>query len=125
RRDYFFPGHAPSYSILSDRAKFAPWGLFGGLDGRPAHYILNPDGVAKELPSKITFALKAGDVVSVQTPGGGGCGHPFERDAERVAADIAMGRVSLQRARDVYGVVVDPGSGAVDTEQTLALRIRR
>jgi N-methylhydantoinase B len=28
RRDYTFPGHAPSFSILSDKARFAPWGLF-------------------------------------------------------------------------------------------------
>ena len=73
RRDYTFPGHEPSFSILSDKAKYAPWGLFGGGAARPAKYILNPDTpAARELPSKITFQLAPGDVVSVQTPGGGG-----------------------------------------------------
>ena len=33
RRDYVFPGHIPSFSILSDKARFAPWGLFGGAGG--------------------------------------------------------------------------------------------
>ena len=73
RRDYSFPGHAPSFSILSDKARYAPWGLFGGEAARPAKYILNPETpAARELPSKITFQLAPGDVVSVQTPGGGG-----------------------------------------------------
>src|SRR5215470_16245461 len=50
RRDYAFPGHAPSFSILSDKTKFPPWGLFGGGAARPAKYILNPDTAgAREL----------------------------------------------------------------------------
>ena len=82
RRDYTFPGHEPSFSILSDKAKYAPWGLFGGGSARPAKYILNPDTkAARELPSKITFQLVPGDVVSVQTPGGGGTDSALERDA--------------------------------------------
>ena len=43
RRDYAFPGHEPSFSILSDKARYAPWGLFGGGPARPAKYILNPE----------------------------------------------------------------------------------
>src|SRR5206468_2208800 len=70
RRDYTFPGHAPSFSILSDKARFAPWGLFGGEAARPAKYILNPETQqSRELPSKITFQLAPGDVVSLETPG--------------------------------------------------------
>ena len=58
RRDYTFPGHEPSFSILSDKARYAPWGLFGGEAARPAKYVLNPDTpAARELPSKITFRL--------------------------------------------------------------------
>ena len=34
RRDYTFPGHTPSFSILSDKAKYPPWGLFGGGQAR-------------------------------------------------------------------------------------------
>jgi N-methylhydantoinase B len=113
RRDYSFPGHTPSFSILSDKAKFAPWGLFGGGAARPAKYVLNPDGDARELPSKITFQMKPGDVVSVQTPGGGGCEAPWERPPEQVAVDVAMGKISPARARDAYGVVVD-ARGALD-----------
>ncbi len=126
RRDYTFPGHAPSFSILSDKARFAPWGLFGGGDARPAKYILNPDTPkARELPSKITLQLAPGDVVSVQTPGGGGTQAPTERAAEDVARDVALGKISAGRARAVYGVVVDPANQALDAAATAAERARR
>src|SRR5262245_27717855 len=106
RRDYEFPGHAPSFSILSDKARHAPWGLFGGGAARPAKYILNPDGEARELPSKVTIRLAPGDVVSVQTPGGGGCGEPSARPNGAIAEDVAMGKITPERARDVYGASV-------------------
>lgn len=123
RRDYTFPGHEPSFSILSDKARYAPWGLFGGASARPAKYVLNPEtSGARELPSKITFQLNAGDVVSVQTPGGGGIAGAAERDAERVAADVAQGKISPKRARSVYGVVVDAKTHALDAKKTTAAR---
>jgi N-methylhydantoinase B len=126
RRDYTFPGHEPSFSILSDKAHHAPWGLFGGAAARPARYILNPDtGAARELPSKITVRLAPGDVVSVQTPGGGGVESPLERDPERVAADAALGKISVDRARTVYGVVVDRVTQTLDPSATRDLRRRR
>lgn len=122
RRDYLFPGHQPSFSILSDRAQYPPWGLFAGCDARLAKYILNPDGEAKELPSKITFTMGEGEVLSVQTPGGGGYGDPYQRTAETVAKDVIAGRISPERAREAYGVEVLPGSGQVDEAATRALR---
>jgi N-methylhydantoinase B len=123
RRDYAFPGHEPSFSILSDKARYAPWGLFGGGAARPAKYILNPDtAAARELPSKITFQLAPGDVVSVQTPGGGGTAAALDRDPERVATDVAQGKISAARARALYGVVVDPVSHALDGAATTAAR---
>ncbi len=124
RRDYAFPGFAPSYSILSDRAKFPPWGLFGGGSGRAAHYQLRRKGRVTELPSKITFPTEPGDVVSVQTPGAGGVGHPWKRDPALVAEDVAQQRVSVARARAVYGVALHPRTFAVDLAKTAALRKR-
>jgi N-methylhydantoinase B len=122
RRDYTFPGHAPSFSILSDKAKYPPWGLFGGAEARPARYILNPDTAARVLPSKITLQLEPDDVISVQTPGGGGCEPAWQRPPELVAEDVALGKISLERARQVYGVVLHPETCAVDEAATAAQR---
>jgi N-methylhydantoinase B len=125
RRDYTFPGHTPSFSILSDKAKYPPWGLFGGEQARPAKYILNPDTAeARELPSKITFALKPGDVISVQTPGGGGCEEAWKRPVEQVIADVAQGKISITRARQAYGVVLHPDTLAVDETATAEAQAR-
>jgi N-methylhydantoinase B len=106
RRDYLFPDHAVTFTILADRDREGPWGLFGGEPGRRAEYILNPEGEARRLSSKITLELQPGDVVSYRTCGGGGYGPPRERAREQVIRDVRAGKVSAQRARDVFGVTI-------------------
>ena len=118
RRDYRFDDHEVTFTILADRDRWGPWGLFGGQEGRKAYYILNPDGESRELSSKTTVELKPGDVISFQTCGGGGYGPPAERDPALVLRDVRDGKISLERARAVYKVAVDPGSWTVDETGT-------
>ena len=122
RRDWKFPNHKVTLTVFSDNRKYAPWGLFGGGSGASSRYILNPDGEAKELPSKITLHLAPDSVISYRTPGGGGYGPPFERDPEGVLGDVLDGKVSVARARAAYGVVVDIDRRRVDLEATQKLR---
>ena len=124
RRDWKFPGHEATLTVFSDNRKFAPWGLFGGGSGSPSSYILNPDAESKELPSKITLKLRPGSVISYRTPGGGGYGSPLERDPERVLEDVSQGKVTPERARDTYGVILDASGKTVDLEATRAQRTR-
>ena len=124
RRDWQFPGHEATLTVFSDNRKFAPWGLFGGGSGSPSRYILNPDAESKELPSKITLKLQPGSVISYRTPGGGGYGSPLERDPERVLEDVAQGKVTPERARETYGVILDASGKTVDLEATHARRTR-
>ena len=107
RRDYVFTDHSPTFTVLADRDREGPWGLFGGESGKRAEYILNPDTNPKILNSKSTHELEPNDVVSYRTCGGGGHGNPRERDVEAVRRDVREGKVSAERARDVYGVLVD------------------
>ena len=51
-----------------------PSGARGGEDGAPGENVLIHDGAEKRLPSKATFSVQAGDVVSIRSPGGGGWG---------------------------------------------------
>ncbi|TDB86601.1 hypothetical protein E1264_17465 [Actinomadura sp. KC216] len=67
--------------------------------------------------------VKAGQVIRIRTTGGGGWGDPLDRDPSRVAADVRDGKVSVDGARDDYGVVVLAG-GLVDEDATAALRER-
>jgi N-methylhydantoinase B len=122
RRDWLFPDHEVTFTILCDNSKNAPWGLFGGGSGAAGRHILNPDGEARELPSKTTLRLDPGDVMSYRTPGGGGYGPALERDPEAVLRDVIEGKVSLSRAREVYGVVIDLDRRAVDAAATESLR---
>ena len=122
RRDYWFPDHAVRFSILSDRARFAPRGLLGGQSARPARYLRGADGAAIELNYKATLDLEPGETISIQTPGGGGYGSPLERDPDDVLRDVRAGKVSASRAESAYGVVLDEPGEAVDRDVTARLR---
>ena len=120
RRDLEFYDHKASFSLLTDRTRSGPWGVFGGRAASPARFYRNPDTAAEEtLASKSTTKLDPNEVVSVQTPGGGGYGDPLERDPQAVLADVRDGKVSAAKAAEEYGVVIDDG---VDTAATEAKR---
>jgi N-methylhydantoinase B len=122
RRDYAFRDHEPTFTVLADRRRFPPFGLFGGKGGQPARYTLTgADGERRELPSKSTFSVPLGGVVSYETCGGGGYGDPFARDPAAVLRDVVDGKVSLERAARDYGVVIDRASLSLDPAAT-ALR---
>jgi N-methylhydantoinase B len=61
-------------TLLSERRVLAPYGLEGGESGQVGENALIREGVEERLPGKGTFDLKAGDVLSIRTPGGGGYG---------------------------------------------------
>ena len=66
-------------SLITERRASRPWGLAGGEPGACGENWLLPGGdehAARRLPDKGTFALRAGDVLRVLTPGGGGYGAP-------------------------------------------------
>ncbi len=119
RKDYRFE-LPTTFTILADRDRAGPWGVFGGDDGRVAEYVHVRDGVETRLGSKTTLDLVPGDVISVRTCGGGGYGPAEERDPERVLRDVLEGKVSPERARDIYRVAI--AEGAVDDASTEALR---
>jgi N-methylhydantoinase B len=70
-------------TLLSDRRKFGPYGLHGGEQGTRGSNILTRDGKREELPSKFTTWVKPGDVLSIETPGGGGWGEPLAAEPQR------------------------------------------
>jgi N-methylhydantoinase B len=66
--------------------------------------------------------LKRGDVFRMETGGGGGWGHPFDRDPETVRSDVLGGFVSLKVALKEYGVVLEGKNCTVNTTATEKLR---
>ncbi len=114
-----------SLIVRSDRADRRPYGLAGGGEGATSrNVLLRPDGAEETLPAMFSITIEAGDVYVHRTAGGGGWGDPLERDLEAVTADVANEKVSVDAARERYGVVILP-DGAVDAPATEALRDER
>ncbi|QEC47772.1 hydantoinase B/oxoprolinase family protein [Baekduia soli] len=87
------------FSLEGDGNLVAPPGLFGGEPGAPGAVILNP-GTEQEtpLPSKIPYRkARAGDVLRLVGPCGGGYGDPSERDPEAIARDTRDGVGTVAR----------------------------
>lgn len=107
-----------------ERFRFQPYGLAGGRPGQCARTILNEGLPSERDLGKIDMVeLKAGDTVTVMTPGGGGFGDPFARDEEAVRADVRRGLVSAEAAERYYGVLIR--DGAIDAPATRAKRSAR
>jgi N-methylhydantoinase B len=65
-------------TILSERRRTMPYGLNGGKPGAPGRNVLIRDGKEQDLPGKVQFEARQGDVLSMRTPGGGGWGIPAD-----------------------------------------------
>lgn len=61
-------------TLLTERRRFAPYGAEGGQPGQTGRNILTRSGEESELPGKISLAVRAGDILRIETPGGGGYG---------------------------------------------------
>jgi len=123
-RDYLILEEAmmPASGKGDRRSKVPPWGVFGGRSARVGTLSIN--GV--EIPEEVREArLNPGDLVRVEMNAGGGYGDPLERDPELVLGDVLDGYVSLQSARDDYGVVIDSQSLLIDEKATENLRAQR
>src|SRR5581483_4323487 len=109
----------------ASRAGCPPWGLWGGLAGASGGYDLRKpgDGGFRAMFGS-QHAVPRDCTVVVRTGGGGGWGDPLERDPGRVREDAIEELVSIEAAREQYGVVLG-ADFAVDAEATAALRARK
>ncbi len=120
------PPEAPALLTTgnSDGSRFPPRGAAGGLDGPKAEmWIENPEtGGTRILPTMANMFIAPGEICHTRAPGGGGWGNPLHRNSERVLADVVDGLVSADRAKQIYGVVVDPATLTLDLVETARLR---
>ncbi|WP_457570502.1 hydantoinase B/oxoprolinase family protein [Desulfovulcanus sp.] len=62
-------------TVLTERRVHPPYGLFGGQSGEKGKNIIIQNGQAKEMPGKFHAKLNKGDILRIETPGGGGYGN--------------------------------------------------
>lgn len=111
-------------TVVAERGVMAPQGLFGGLPGGTfAASVTRTDGTVREVPSKGDYeVVHRDDRVAIRPAAGGGYGDPLERETWRVLADVRDGYVSIDAARDLYGVIIDDARWEVDEPATAARR---
>jgi N-methylhydantoinase B len=105
-------------SAYYDRILHPPRGRDGGKDGAAGELRL---ASGPKLRGKGVQTVPKGDRVIISMPGGGGLGHPWQRDIKAVANDVRLGLVTPEAARRDYGVVID-AEGNIDEAATAELR---
>ena len=121
-REYRFTESEAVLQVRTDRAKFRPYGLYGGHPGQGSANYLNPGRENRKLTSKPTMTIKMGDVFRHELAGGGGWGDPLDRDPTLVLKDVLDELVSIDAARRQYGVVINMDHRNVEASATNALR---
>ena len=133
RRDLEVLAPEVTASAMFDRVERGAWGLFGGRPGRCAALLVRRAGddrfrdfceaFGTVSPSKLSgVVLREGDIVRIESAGGGGFGNPSERDPALVLRDVQDGLVSREEAERAYGVALTPDRVSVDTTRTATLR---
>jgi N-methylhydantoinase B len=123
-REYRVLGPA-RFTTRNGRELTPPLGKAGGLPGQASTITLNPgtEGEREISVANGGVTLQAGDVVRMAQAGGGGYGDPLTRPVEEVLRDVREGYVSVDAAREHYGVVVaTPDGREADEGATEELR---
>jgi len=114
-------------NVGAERGLYPPLGLFGGLPGALFRCTIErTDCSTEQVPPKgRQRVVHRGDRVSIHSAGSGGYGDPLERDIQRVLDDVLDEYISVEAARNHYGVAVDKTAGIVDLQATQNLRAGR
>ena len=124
-REYEILAEEAIFGVRIDSVKNPPWGIHGGMSGGTGRVTVNENTPDERVlpPLSDGHKLKFGDILRIETGGGGGQGHPFDRAVEAVLEDVLGGFVSEEAARRLYGVAFK--DDAIDMAATQTLREQR
>jgi len=129
-------GVKTNFKIGGDKTKVVTFGdgdvepAFGLFEGKKATLnkieLRYPDGKVYITTSKdLVEDVPEGTVLFQQAGGGGGYGHPYLRDAAHVAEEVRNGIISIDKAKEDYGVVINPDTFQLDLRKTEKLRKKK
>jgi N-methylhydantoinase B len=128
RRDVRILCDDAKLSVLSDKNIIPPYGVAGGRSGYPNRFVVLRDGKTVDsspIPGKVSgFALKANDLVRIETAGGGGFGDPLDRSYARIERDCRDGYLGNDQATSRYGTVITDDGLDVPASEALRKEIR-
>ncbi len=113
------------FNTQIERVENRPWGLFGGLSALGNQVAITRAGRPETVYATgkvFSQLLKPGDVYTLRSGGGGGFGKSTERKLEEVENDVRQGYVSIEAAKEQYGVVIDRATMKADRAATAELR---
>ena len=94
---------------MFDRVKWPPWGVQGGKEAKPGRItVVKKSGEREIIYKSKAYPLEPGDMIIVETGGGGGYGPPSERPRELVERDLRRGYVSIDAVERDYGIKLRP-----------------
>lgn len=103
-REYEFLKDNIDMTVYSDRFKYPARGARGGQDGAPAFLtVYRADGTVEHMRPKGHTILNTGDRMIMGLGGGAGYGDPMERPIEAIESDIRRKKITLEKARELYG----------------------
>ena len=112
-------GSPANHSCMYDRTGNPAQGLLGGKPGAAGEVQLS-NGTQPH--PKSHYVLRPGQRVLLKLPGGGGYGAPFEREPQRVLADLKQGYITFEAAERDYGVVIHADTMTIDAAATALMR---
>jgi len=101
-RSYVALENGMYFTILADRGKNKPWGLFGGKEGENTVVLMCKNKRIRRVNTKCTLILNKDEWIEIRTAGGGGYGNPNERDVEKIHEDLLNGIVTKSYIRKNY-----------------------
>jgi N-methylhydantoinase B len=130
--EYAWVSEAPGQGLLTPHGD----GFFTGVEGarggrgptgvaeRGDQYLIKAGGIKVDARKRCLYYYEKGDTYYYRSNGGGGVGSPLERDPEAVELDVMNELVSVQSARENYGVIFreEKWPYPVDYEATEKLR---
>jgi len=122
-KDYRIANSNASFTSSMGRSLYPCWGMDGGTQGTPNYFIIEKANQPPRRLRKVAAEeMQMHDLIRLKTGGGGGFGHPLDRDPGKVLNDVIAGYITVDQAKDDYGVIIDAASGRIDTGATQKLR---
>src|SRR5699024_7349670 len=105
-REIVFECEKATVIIKMERSKYGPWGLFGGGNGETAKCFLTKakTGEKHSISVKTTIEVERGDILLIQTAGGGGYFNAQERSEINIKNDLSQDVIDIDYAKKEYGL---------------------